>query len=1175
MESDVHLNTSVLRTVLRAVIIAASVLAIIILCALIFLQLNADSLVAGYRDRLAEETGCRIETGSIGLNVFPSPMLSVDGITVKEDGLTFRAEFASVRPSLFYLVRGEFRPEHFMLVRPSARGTLPFSIAEKLRQQKTAGSADSGNTLAEDAFAIPSRIRRKFLPLYCSAEIMDAEAELTDADGSRLHLRGADLSMAVRPLRNRAQMRVTVSEGSLVMGNRMWSVSKVDIDSQTHVIRPMSNIDMKVRGSASLPILSTRLRVDARITGSPEGFTTEGSASGVYVFDATPIPFEITGKVTPFTANADRPPYADIFPAAENAGAADEPYPGKDRALHLMLGKLAMGTDSAGLDAVLALREPGPEITGRLSLTKVSLTRWLSFARWITPGLQASLDQVSEGIIDFTLDSHGMKAPRVTGTAADAEFRGEGGVASWKNPVVYLNLKSREVDLGEALPEALGEPVTAPIYTHKPLSDLTSDEFWGRRERAKAPAARDAEEKPSAPAQTPAATAQTPGTAAAGKKDTESRQDTAQPDRNTVQADQDSQGGLSYDIRLSAGLIHYGKLNIRNGGVVITPQTSQRTGIRGTNLAVKTDFYGGPLTGNCFIYGTHMTPLYDITLKAGSVSAAALRKDLAVFPAAKGTMDTVIDVTSKGRTLDDFLAGLHGKISVDCAKGSFSASETNGPDGPFTDLDIDCALRRAAYAKKTLGLDGKFSVKRQGAWDAQATLDGMLWFSGQSDGMHFQNLPFTLSVKDLEKAIPAMKGKGVPLDANGTATLTSKNGTLSVTKSQITLKGLSSRASLTIQKQGQSFSVTGDIQKADVNVPEFMQANLGKKTDIPNQFRHFTGSARMAWKDRQITLSDLKTEVNGVRTTGSVTADFGRQKPDFEFKIRMAELDFSRLTGQKSGSGSKTNIPGGSQKSWNFSTMKDFSAKGTLSAGSAVFGKIIIRDLQCPLHLSDGRLTVSGLTGGFYGGTLSLNGHAVFDKGLSFGGQMAVRKFSLGDVMRAFGATSIITGQAALSADVTGSMSGPDQLTSGLNGTAHFTSGQGSFQSVDKEGKPKGKPTVFRESSGSGTITSGVLRTQDFQLKGDGMKVNGTGKFDLNTQTMNLDLNVDMPGLPLIPVYVHGPFSNPKTVVNGGKVILNTFGSLAKGVFGIFGGVFNLFRHDNSSSHSGEESDVY
>ena len=126
MESDVHLNTSVLRTVLRAVIIAASVLAIIILCALIFLQLNADSLVAGYRDRLAEETGCRIETGSIGLNVFPSPMLSVDGITVKKDGLTFRAEFASVRPSLFYLVRGEFRPEHFMLVRPSARGTLPF-----------------------------------------------------------------------------------------------------------------------------------------------------------------------------------------------------------------------------------------------------------------------------------------------------------------------------------------------------------------------------------------------------------------------------------------------------------------------------------------------------------------------------------------------------------------------------------------------------------------------------------------------------------------------------------------------------------------------------------------------------------------------------------------------------------------------------------------------------------------------------------------------------------------------------------------------------------------------------------------------------------------------------------------------------------------------------------------
>ena len=177
--------------------------------------------------------------------------------------------------------------------------------------------------------------------------------------------------------------------------------------------------------------------------------------------------------------------------------------------------------------------------------------------------------------------------------------------------------------------------------------------------------------------------------------------------------------------------------------------------------------------------------------------------------------------------------------------------------------------------------------------------------------------------------------------------------------------------------------------------------------------------------------------------------------------------------------------------------------------------------------------------------------------------------------MHAFGAKSIISGQAALSADVTGSMSGPDQLTRGLNGTAHFTSGQGSFQSVDQDGKPKGKPTLFSSSSGSGIIQAGVLRTQDFQLRNDGMKVDGKGKFDLNTQTMNLDLNVDMRGLPLIPVYVHGPFSNPKTVVNGGKVILNTFGSLAKGVFGIFGGVFNLFKHDSGEQRPHEESDVY
>ena len=61
-----------------------------------------------------------------------------------------------------------------------------------------------------------------------------------------------------------------------------------------------------------------------------------------------------------------------------------------------------MGKDSAGLDAILSFGGKGPAITGRASVTRLSLTRWLGFGRWITPGLQVALDQVSEGIIDFT-----------------------------------------------------------------------------------------------------------------------------------------------------------------------------------------------------------------------------------------------------------------------------------------------------------------------------------------------------------------------------------------------------------------------------------------------------------------------------------------------------------------------------------------------------------------------------------------------------------------------------------------------------------------------------------------------------------------------------------------------------------------------------------------------------
>ena len=72
--------------------------------------------------------------------------------------------------------------------------------------------------------------------------------------------------------------------------------------------------------------------------------------------------------------------------------------------------------------------------------------------------------------------------------------------------------------------------------------------------------------------------------------------------------------------------------------------------------------------------------------------------------------------------------------------------------------------------------------------------------------------------------------------------------------------------------------------------------------------------------------------------------------------------------------------------------------------------------------------------------------------------------------------------------------------------------------------------------------------------------VHGKGKVDLNAMRIDMDVTVDMRGLPVIPVYVVGPLAKPETKVSGARVVLNTFTGIIQGTAGFVGGFFRLFR---------------
>ena len=99
------------KRILKILAATAGALAVLALGALIYLQVNFHSLLEAAFQRFERHSGCSVETGSATLKLFPSPVITLEGVCLKKDGFAFHAAYALVAPSLVSLFEGQFFPE--------------------------------------------------------------------------------------------------------------------------------------------------------------------------------------------------------------------------------------------------------------------------------------------------------------------------------------------------------------------------------------------------------------------------------------------------------------------------------------------------------------------------------------------------------------------------------------------------------------------------------------------------------------------------------------------------------------------------------------------------------------------------------------------------------------------------------------------------------------------------------------------------------------------------------------------------------------------------------------------------------------------------------------------------------------------------------------------------------
>ena len=1055
---------------LRLVAIALLVLLTGLTVAFWFVQRDPQGLLQGCVESLRERTGLHIRFEGVDVALLPLPSLAVSNAVVEGAGLRFSVGYATLTPNFLKLLLGQFAPGHVILLRPVLEGSLPLPFGDM--QELLAGFGREGAVVQGRAGGLDSPVS---LLDGCRLHIAQGRAALAGQGESRLALDGLHCELHF-------------SEPASLTGKLGWqhltlqrqggvyaSVEDMRLEGESDLRAPLRAAQLRGQGRVRLLPWLHGLSLAADLHGGEAGWSLRTRLQGDLNRDGELLPFRLDGGWNS-TAGESR--------------------------IRLTRMALALGQDSGNLDGELWLpgSAEGFRLDGSLRLHRASLTQWLGFARRLAPGLQLALDNLTDGVLDFRLDARGLVVPVIEVSCSGARFRGHGGVASWASPVVALELEADRVNLGLALPEAVGKPPASPRFFH---DALTPDG--------------------SAPLR--------PG-----------------------------EVGIGYDIRLEAKQVDYGPLRIENGAVRISPDAEVRKGFRDCRLTARGDFYGGRLEGECVLGGsTDVT--YAIRLRAAGVNGTPLAQAMPILPLRQGRYEANVDIRSQGRELDRFLQKLSGHVAVRASRGSLGLPDSSDRLS-FRELEAALQLRTAVWTGGRLGLEGAWKLRLDNDLAAgNAELDGRLWFGADADGRGPALINGVPLQARLELS-PSLTGLAKPIPLQLSGRLSCQAGTVSLSEAHAALPGLSvqGKVSLLSGRAGRTAqgSIRGECPDLGACLAQFAQSAI----NLPQPLRDIAWQSDFLCSSKGLELQKLHLALGDSRIDGSLNLLL-QERPRLGFDLNMDKCDIGRYLADKEKQPSAP-AAGVARTSWDFPFLRSFDASGTLRIRELRGWKFRLENMRLPLGLEKGLLQCGPYGGNFYGSLMQGSARIDFRKGVRFDNRMEVRNFDLAAASQDMGGASALRGRGSIQSELRAVLTGPGQMPRALDGQWNFSVSKGSYQERDRNGRLKGSPTQFDWTSASGNIQGGVCRSGDLKLLGPELDVRGGGLADLNTRTLDCNLTVSMGSLRNIPVRLHGSLDAPKTSIGAGKLIFAAIGGMVHGFVDVLGGIFEgtwkLFR---------------
>ncbi|MDX8378091.1 MAG: AsmA family protein [Mariprofundales bacterium] len=243
--------------------------------------------------------------------------------------------------------------------------------------------------------------------------------------------------------------------------------------------------------------------------------------------------------------------------------------------------------------------------------------------------------------------------------------------------------------------------------------------------------------------------------------------------------------------------------------------------------------------------------------------------------------------------------------------------------------------------------------------------------------------------------------------------------------------------------------------------------------------------------------------------------------------------------------------------------LKPWRMQANVQLGTLFLRGLELEKVRLSLSMKKGRILLEPFSFNLAGGSVSeratLNAAQYPARWTE---SIKIKQVRLGPVLKTLADMDMLDGILDMKTKMRGVGLLPEQSVARLNGTGKFTLYNGaikginiagslrkfSISSLTKQKEAVSKPTDFAEMSGSFNISNGIANNKDLFMASPIFRLSGAGKVDLPNKTLDYHLKPKLVktlvgqggdnsnrGI-VVPLHVHGPFTDPKVELEMKKI---------------------------------------